>query len=93
MRHFNFLHNLLYEYGLGMACLRHNYTKIIFFPGVKDGSGLKFLVTESLRPYDAGIMELGLIYTDHMAIPPGQFMFPLHGFCLPACTAVVRGHS
>jgi hypothetical protein len=24
-----------------------------------------------------------------MAIPPGQFMFPLHGFCLPACTAVV----
>ena len=67
--------------------------KIIFFPGVKDGSGLKFLVTESLRPYDAGIMELGLIYTDHMAIPPGQFMFPLHGFCLPACTAVVRGHS
>ena len=57
--------------------------------GVRDTSGLRFLVTSNLRPHDAGIMELGLIYTDRMAIPPGQFMYPLNGFCLPACTAVV----
>ena len=58
-------------------------------PGVRDSSGLRFIVTETLRPHDAGIMELGLIYTDRMAIPPGQYMYPLNGYCLPACTAVV----
>ena len=54
-----------------------------------DESGIKFLVTEKLRREDAGIMELGLIYNDFMAIPPGQFMFPLRGFCLPECTEKV----
>ena len=59
------------------------------FLGVKDNSGMRFYVTQSLRPNDAGIMELGLVYTDRMAIPPRQKKFPLHGHCLPECTAVV----
>ena len=50
---------------------------------------MRFVVTEELRQYDAGIMELGLIYTDKMAIPPNEFKFPLHGYCLPQCSAVV----
>ena len=50
---------------------------------------MRFIVTEKLRPYDAGIMELGLVYTDKMAIPPNQNRFPLHGYCLPECSAVV----
>lgn len=57
--------------------------------GVKDNSGMRFIVTQNLRPEDAGIMELGLIYTDRMAIPPKMENFPLHGHCLPQCTAVV----
>ena len=56
---------------------------------MKDRSGMRFIVTEKLRPYDAGIMELGLVYTDKMAIPPNQNRFPLHGYCLPECSAVV----
>lgn len=56
--------------------------------GVKDNSGMRFIVTQQLRPYDAGIMELGLVYTDKMAIPPHQEEFALHGYCLPQCTAV-----
>lgn len=56
--------------------------------GVKDNSGMRFVLTQKLRPYDAGIMELGLVYTDKMAIPPGQERFVLHGYCLPQCTAV-----
>ena len=60
-----------------------------FYIGVKDNSGMRFVVTEELRQYDAGIMELGLIYTDKMAIPPNEIKFPLHGYCLPQCSAVV----
>ena len=46
--------------------------------GVKDNSGMKFIVTQNLRPHDSGIIELGLVYTDKMAIPPGQKRFSLH---------------
>ena len=46
-------------------------------------------MTKNLRPYDAGIMELGLVYTDKMAIPPKMKTFSLSGHCLPECTAVV----
>lgn len=33
-------------------------------------------------------MELGLEYTDKMAIPPGQIGFPLSGYCIPECTGI-----
>ena len=58
--------------------------------GIVDQSGMRFFVTKNLRPYDAGIMELGLVYTDKMAIPPNMDSFSLSGYCLPECTAVVR---
>lgn len=54
-----------------------------------DSSGVRLWYTNHLRQYDAGVMELGLEYTDKMAIPPGQESFTLTGFCLPQCTAVV----
>jgi dopamine beta-monooxygenase len=50
---------------------------------------MRFVVTQDLRPHDAGIMELGLVYTDKMAIPPGMTNYPLNGYCLPQCSAVV----
>lgn len=37
-----------------------------------DSSGIQFFLTKTLRKYDAGVMELGLEYTDKMAIPPQQ---------------------
>lgn len=40
--------------------------------GVIDSSGIRFFVTKNLRKYDAGVIELGLEYTDKMAIPPQQ---------------------
>lgn len=61
----------------------------IFTLGLTDNSGMRFFVTKNLRQYDAGIMELGLVYTDRMAIPPSQETFPLNGYCLPECTANV----
>lgn len=57
--------------------------------GVKDSSGIRFRVTRHLRPYDSGIMELGLEYTNKMAIPPGQSAFTLPGYCIPECTSIV----
>lgn len=39
---------------------------------------------------DAGVIELGLEYTDKMAIPPGQHSFLLSGYCVSECTAVVK---
>ncbi|KAI4454263.1 dopamine beta hydroxylase related [Holotrichia oblita] len=57
--------------------------------GIIDSSGIRFYVSQNLRPMDAGIIELGLEYTDKMAIPPGQSSFLLSGFCVSECTAVV----
>ena len=40
--------------------------------GIVDSSGIRFFLTKTLRKYDAGVIELGLEYTDKMAIPPQQ---------------------
>ncbi|XP_043470851.1 tyramine beta-hydroxylase [Leptopilina heterotoma] len=53
-----------------------------------DSSGIQFFLTKTLRKYDAGVMELGLEYTDKMAIPPQQEAFPLSGHCIMECTGV-----
>lgn len=61
----------------------------VLITGVMDSSGIRFHVTRHLRPYDSGIMELGLEYTNKMAIPPGQSVFTLPGYCIPECTNIV----
>ena len=43
-------------------------------------------MTPKLRKYDAGIMELGLIYNNWMAIPPHMTSFTLTGVCVSECT-------
>lgn len=58
--------------------------------GFVDSSGLTFYVSSQLKEMDAGVIELGLEYTDKMAIPPGLDSFPLIGYCVSECTAVVR---
>lgn len=54
-----------------------------------DSSGMKIKFVSELRQYDAAIMELGLEYTDKMAIPPGIVAFPLNGYCIAECTKIV----
>ena len=58
-------------------------------PGLIDHSGIKFYFTSELRPHDAGVMELGLEYTDKYALPPGLPLWKLTGYCIPECTQVV----
>lgn len=57
--------------------------------GLIDHSGMRIKMVSKLRKYDAAIMELGLEYTDKMAIPPGVLGFPLSGYCIAECTQTV----
>lgn len=57
--------------------------------GLIDHSGMRVKITSKLRKNDAAIMELGLEYTDKMAIPPGVLGFPLSGYCIAECTQTV----
>ncbi|XP_040298748.1 dopamine beta-hydroxylase isoform X2 [Bufo bufo] len=66
--------------------LEVHYHNPLELKGLRDSSGIRLHYTPSLRKYDAGIMELGLVYTPQMAIPPFQRDFPLTGYCTERCT-------
>lgn len=66
--------------------LEVHYNNPEHLKGKVDNSGIKFHYTKLLRKYDAGTMELGLEYTDKMALPPGQPRWDLVGYCIPECT-------
>lgn len=63
-----------------------NHSMSILVSGLVDNSGFRIKMSKTLRQYDAAVMELGLEYTDKMAIPPGQTAFPLSGYCVADCT-------
>uniref|UniRef100_A0A672IZT8 Dopamine beta-hydroxylase n=1 Tax=Salarias fasciatus TaxID=181472 RepID=A0A672IZT8_SALFA len=66
--------------------LEVHYHNPLLISGRRDSSGIRLHYTPSLRRYDAGIMELGLVYTPIMAIPPKQQTFYLSGYCTAKCT-------
>ncbi|KAJ7986890.1 hypothetical protein DPEC_G00333090 [Dallia pectoralis] len=66
--------------------LEVHYHNPLLISGRKDNSGIRLYYTPSLRRYDAGIMELGLVYTPVMAIPPREQSFQLTGYCTSKCT-------
>ncbi|XP_046481129.1 tyramine beta hydroxylase isoform X1 [Neodiprion pinetum] len=68
--------------------LEVHYNNPELHSGQVDSSGIQFVLTKTLRKYDAGVIELGLEYTDKMAIPPGQEAFTLSGHCIAECTGV-----
>ncbi|KAL0125166.1 hypothetical protein PUN28_004359 [Cardiocondyla obscurior] len=68
--------------------LEVHYNNPELHQGVVDSSGIRFVLTKTLRKYDAGVIELGLEYTDKMAIPPQQEAFTLSGHCITECTGV-----
>ncbi|KAJ1078282.1 hypothetical protein K5549_016853, partial [Capra hircus] len=58
----------------------------LLLPGRRDSSGIRLYYTATLRRFDAGIMELGLVYTPVMAVPPQETAFVLTGYCTDKCT-------
>lgn len=53
-----------------------------------DSSGIRLFISPNLRPFDVGIMELGLEYIDKNSIPPKQPNFSLTGYCVSECTRI-----
>ncbi|CAL8103886.1 unnamed protein product [Calicophoron daubneyi] len=53
-----------------------------------DSSGFRIYVTANLRPHDAGVIELGTLYSDRSAIPPEAHNFVISGYCDSQCTDV-----
>ena len=51
-----------------------------------DSSGVRIFYTNKLRAHDAGVLEIGLEYSDKNSIPPKQTFFDLSGFCTAECT-------
>lgn len=68
--------------------LEIHYDNSKLISGETDSSGFKFIYTQNLRKHDAGVFEVGLEYTNKMAIPPGQAEFKLNGYCIAECTDV-----
>ncbi|KAF2366641.1 Copper type II ascorbate-dependent monooxygenase N-terminal [Trinorchestia longiramus] len=68
--------------------LEVHYNNPLKAQGRVDSSGITLTYTEKLRQHDAAIMELGLEYTEKMAIPPRVLAFQLSGYCVPQCTAL-----
>jgi dopamine beta-monooxygenase len=66
-----------------------HYNNVDHETDVIDNSGFLLSLTPKLRLYDAGVLELGLIYSDTNSIPPGQPSFAHSSFCLADCTALV----
>ncbi|KAB0394054.1 hypothetical protein E2I00_001758 [Balaenoptera physalus] len=75
----NYCRHVLAAWALG-AKLRPQHM------GRRDSSGIRLYYTATLRRFDAGIMELGLVYTPVMAIPPRETAFVLTGYCTDKCT-------
>jgi dopamine beta-monooxygenase len=51
-----------------------------------DSSGFRLFHTDRLRPFDIGILEVGLEYSAKNSIPPAQSHFRLDGVCASECT-------
>lgn len=56
--------------------------------GIIDQSGIRIYYTDKLRPYEAGIMEIGLEYNSKNSIPPKAKNFRVSGYCRSECTRV-----
>ncbi|XP_048415023.1 dopamine beta-hydroxylase isoform X1 [Stegostoma tigrinum] len=66
--------------------LEVHYHNPLRLSGRLDSSGIRLFYTPTLRKFNAGILELGLVYTPVMAIPPGEASFELSGYCTSRCT-------
>uniref|UniRef100_A0A8C4R5W3 Dopamine beta-hydroxylase n=1 Tax=Eptatretus burgeri TaxID=7764 RepID=A0A8C4R5W3_EPTBU len=64
-----------------------HYNNPLLLDNVSDSSGIRLHVTPQLRKYDAGIMEIGIVYSPRQAIPPSQAVFTLSGYCPSSCTS------
>lgn len=65
--------------------LEVHYNNVNQQAGLVDSSGLRFHYSGRLRPFEAGVLEVGLEYTDKNSVPP-RMLAPLAGHCVSECT-------
>jgi len=53
---------------------------------VKDSSGIRIHYTETLRPYDGGILVNGITISPLHIVPPYQPEYRTAGYCSSHCT-------
>ena len=69
--------------------LEVHYNNPKHYEGVKYESGIRLYYTDETKQHSAGILEVGVIYTDRMLIPPLQKSFEWNGVCPGKCTEKV----
>ncbi|CAH8874731.1 unnamed protein product [Trichobilharzia szidati] len=74
--------------GREYAVIEIHYNNPGNLSGIIDNSGFRLYITSNRRPYDVGVMELGLVYSPNSFIPPRQSQFTLIGYCDTQCTDV-----
>ncbi|CAH8636969.1 unnamed protein product [Heterobilharzia americana] len=74
--------------GREYAVIEMHYNNPKNISGIIDNSGFRLYITSKLRPYDVGVVELGLVYSPYNIIPPRQSQFTLTGYCDTQCTDV-----
>lgn len=57
--------------------------------GMIDDSGLRLWMTETLRPQEAGLLQVGMQVWPAHQIPPNYKKFVNHGHCHSLCTEKV----
>lgn len=72
--------------------LEVHYNNVDSTSGLVDSSGLRFHYVSKLRPFDAGVLEVGLEYTDKNSIPP-KMVTPIAGHCVSECTRVAMSSA
>lgn len=67
--------------------LEVHYNNVKRRSDIIDSSGLRLYYTNQLREFDAGVIEVGLEYSEKNSIPP-NVQAPLIGYCVSECTRV-----
>eukprot|EP00479_Gromia_sphaerica_P009695 TRINITY_DN417_c0_g1_i3.p1 TRINITY_DN417_c0_g1~~TRINITY_DN417_c0_g1_i3.p1 ORF type:complete len:530 (-),score=130.38 TRINITY_DN417_c0_g1_i3:126-1715(-) len=62
-----------------------HYDNPNLIPNIVDSSGMRFWLTEQLRPIDSGLIMAGQV-VESISIPPGEVAFDTVGYCSSACT-------
>ena len=63
---------------------------LIFYKGMTDHSGLRLHMTPTLRQYDVGLLELGVMVHPSVMLPPHFDALTYRGFGMPTCFGQVK---
>ena len=57
--------------------------------GIVDDSGISWYITDDLRTYDVGVLEIGHVVSDGILVPPQTESYLVAGLCPGECTELL----